>query len=131
MLNVLVVEDNLMNQRLLEKTLEKDGHSFHMAKNGVEALALFLKHGYDLVLMDIRMPVMDGVETTRNIRHLEGEMGRKPVPVYAMTANVIEQDWLEYEAAGMVGYLAKPFRLYALRKLLEKVAADRTIIPSE
>jgi len=107
-LRILVAEDNLVNQRLATRLLEKRGHFVTVAATGCEALAALEKSSFDLVLMDMQMPEMDGFEATAAIRKKE-----KPgthLPIVALTAHAMKGDREKCIAAGMDGYLAKPIR---------------------
>jgi CheY-like chemotaxis protein len=122
---VLLAEDNEINALLAIKSLEKLGAVVDWAKDGHEALALAeasfsgVRTPYDLVLMDIRMPGLDGHDTTRRIRQLEQALGRvEPVRVIALTANAQREDEQAARAAGLDGFLAKPFEIDALTELL-------------
>jgi two-component system sensor histidine kinase/response regulator len=123
-LRVLVAEDNLVNQRLVTRLLEKRGHFVVVAGNGQEALEALEKEGFDLVLMDVQMPVMDGFEATAAIRKREEGKGIR-VPVVALTAHAMKGDREKCLAAGMDGYLTKPIRPQQLDELLEKYLARR------
>ncbi len=105
---VLLVEDNLINQLIAEELLNLHGLSPDIAQNGKEALAKFQQKHYDLVLMDIQMPEMDGLEATRHIRAFEKSMGTIPVPIVAMTAHALQEDKVLSFAAGMDGHISKP-----------------------
>ncbi len=105
-LRVLVVEDNATNRRVLEALLGKLGVSVELVEGGQEALDALGRERYDMVLMDVQMPGMDGVETTRRIRASEGSGVR--IPIIAMTANTMKGDRETCLAAGMDGYLPKP-----------------------
>ena len=105
-LRILLAEDNKTNQLLAKATLEKLGHRVDIASNGLQAIDAVRRAPYDLVLMDVNMPEMDGVEATTKIRELEGEKGR--VPIIAVTANAMEGDKEKFLAAGMNDYLPKP-----------------------
>jgi len=107
-LHVLVADDNATNRFLAGKLLELFGCSFEMVENGQQAVDLAAKRPFDLVLMDIKMPVMDGVEATRAIRALAGAAGA--VPILALTANADERDAIAYRAAGMNGVVQKPIQ---------------------
>jgi PAS domain S-box-containing protein len=124
-LRVLVAEDNPVNQRLVVRLLEKRGHSVQVAVNGREALQALDKERFDLVLMDVQMPEMDGVEATVAIRETEKGTGLH-TPIIALTANAIKGDREKYLASGMDGYLAKPIRSLELDQLLESHMARRT-----
>jgi PAS domain S-box-containing protein len=113
-LHVLVAEDVELNRDLLADVLGRHGHEVVFATDGEEAVGLASRGGFDLVLMDAQMPVMDGVEATRRIRALEGPAGR--VPIVGLTANVMERDRRLCLAAGMQDCLGKPIdwaRLFA------------------
>ena len=105
-LHVLVADDNATNRFLAGKLLELFGCTFETAENGREAVDLATQQSFDLILMDIKMPVMDGVEATRTIRALAGVPGA--VPILALTANADERDAIGYRAAGMNGVVQKP-----------------------
>ena len=108
-LHILVAEDNEVNQVLVERVLEKRGHTLQMAKNGEEVLALLDQATFDMVLMDVQMPAMDGLEATRRIRDSEKGTGEH-IPIIAMTANAMKGDREICLAAGMDEYLSKPLR---------------------
>jgi signal transduction histidine kinase/CheY-like chemotaxis protein len=118
-LRILVAEDNLVNQRLAMRLLEKRGHLVEAAANGREALAALEKESYDLVLMDVQMPEMDGIETTARIRKKEKLSGGHQ-RIVALTAHAMKGDEERYLAAGMDGYLTKPIRPEELDGLLER-----------
>ena len=120
-LHVLLVEDNPVNQIVGLRTLEKLGHTAVLANNGSEALSLLSKQEFDLVLMDVQMPVMDGLTATRHIRATEKITGRH-IPIIAMTARAMRGDRQICIAAGMDGYIAKPIN----REELEKTMAQKT-----
>ncbi len=117
-LRILLAEDNLVNQRLAIRLLEKRGHRVSVAANGREALAALEKASYDLVLMDVQMPEMDGMEATARIREKEKLTGGHQ-PVVALTAHAMKGDQELCLAAGMDGYLTKPLRQQELDELLE------------
>ena len=118
-MRVLLVEDNPVNQRLARLLLEKNGHFVTVAGDGREALRALESGPFDLVLMDVQMPHMDGLEATRAIRGREKETGGR-VPVVAMTAHALKGDRERCLEAGMDGYISKPIRA---DELLEVVAA--------
>jgi CheY-like chemotaxis protein len=124
-MRVLLVEDNAVNQRLASRLLEKRGHSVFVAGNGLEALEALEKEGFDLVLMDVQMPVMDGLEATVAIRKKEGTSGIH-LPVVALTAHAMKGDREKCLAAGMDGYLTKPIRPQELDELLRSYLARRS-----
>ncbi len=127
-LRVLLAEDNPVNQLLASRLLEKRGHRVVVAANGREALAALEKESYDLVLMDIQMPEMDGLEATAAIREKEKGSGIHQ-PVIAMTAHAMKGDRERCLAGGMDGYLSKPIRLQELDELLEAYVARRPRAP--
>ena len=117
-LRILLAEDNLVNQRLAMRLLEKRGHSVVVAGNGRETLAAFESGGFDLILMDLQMPEMDGFEATAAIRDREREGGNR-ISIVALTAHAMKGDREKCLAAGMDGYLTKPIRPQELDELLE------------
>jgi two-component system, sensor histidine kinase and response regulator len=123
-LEILLAEDNEVNQKLAKRLLEKRGHHVMAAGNGLEALEAIRAGHYDLVLMDVHMPEMDGFEATRVLRAEEKESGRHQ-PVVAMTALVMKGDRERCMAAGMDGYLPKPIRSQELDQILELYAAHK------
>ncbi len=114
--SILLVEDNAVNQRVASRMIERIGHQVVVAENGVEAIAALKRQRFDLVLMDIQMPVMDGIEATQTIRSGEED---DHVPIVALTANALSGDRRRCIAAGMDDYLAKPFDLAAVRAMLD------------
>jgi CheY-like chemotaxis protein len=122
-LHLLLAEDNLVNQRVVSMLLQKVGHTFDLAANGAEALNLCRSRDYDLILMDLQMPVMDGREAVACIRKLEIEQGKRHVPVVALTAHAQESDRQMLLESGMDAYLSKPFTATGLYSLLEQLAA--------
>ena len=119
-LNVLLVEDHPVNQMLATTLLKKWGHRVTLAKNGQEAVTLFPTQAWDLVLMDMQMPVMGGTAATRLIR--ANEPAGQHTPIVAMTANAMESDRQECLDAGMDDHLSKPFSASALQAVLARVA---------
>jgi CheY-like chemotaxis protein len=117
-LSVLLAEDNLVNQRLVVRLLEKRGHRVVVAGTGLEALQALEKGSFDFVLMDVQMPEMDGIEATAVIRERE-KGGGLHQPVVALTAHAIKGDREKCMAGGMDGYLSKPIRPQELDQLLE------------
>jgi two-component system sensor histidine kinase/response regulator len=125
-LRVLVAEDNRVNQLLASRLLEKRGHCVVMAKNGREALEVLAKYRFDLVLMDLQMPEMDGLEATATLRQDEKRKGDgRYQPVIALTAHAMKGDKERCLAAGMDGYLTKPIRPEELDAILEVYVAQR------
>ena len=112
-LTVLLAEDGPVNQLLVKRLLENAGHTVTVVDTGTQAVEAVARTHYDIVLMDIQMPGMDGIEATVSIRKREGNAGRR-VPVIALTAHAMEGDRERCLAAGMDGYLSKPIRPEAL-----------------
>lgn len=115
---ILVAEDNPVNQDLIKTTLTMLNYKVDLAFNGKEALDAWAHKGYDIILMDGQMPVMDGFEATRQIRELEAAGSRSRVTIIAMTGQAITGDREIFLAAGMDDYLPKPFSLKQVRDLL-------------
>jgi len=107
-LRVLLAEDNRVNQRLAVRLLEKRGHTVLVVENGSEAVEAIKGQTFDLALLDIQMPVMDGIEAARLIRQFEQETGRSRLPLVAATAHAMREDEERCLAAGMDGYVSKP-----------------------
>ncbi|WP_424980719.1 ATP-binding protein [Leisingera sp. S232] len=118
-LRVLAAEDNRTNQLVLKKMLAPTGIQLTICSNGQEAVDTFAAQDFDLVLMDMSMPVMDGLEATRRLREWERENGCGPCPIVALTANVLSTDEAACRAAGMVGFITKPVRK---KELLDRIA---------
>ena len=119
---VLLAEDNLVNQRLTSRLLEKMGHVVTLAPNGQVALQLSAANEFDLVAMDMQMPIMDGLEATEKIRAREKKTGLH-LPIVAMTANAFEEDRERCLRAGMDGYIAKPVTSEAIKIEIARVMA--------
>jgi PAS domain S-box-containing protein len=117
-LQILLAEDNLVNQKLAVRLLQKRGHSVTVASNGLEVLAAMETRRFDAVLMDVQMPKMDGFETTAAIRARENISGTH-TPIIAMTAHAMKGDRERCLAAGMDGYVAKPLRAAELFEAVE------------
>ncbi len=120
-LRLLLVEDNPVNQMFAVAILEKKGHNVRIAINGQEALDILEKEQFDAVLMDIQMPVLDGLEATRRIRIREKESG-KHIPIIAMTAHAMQRDKEECFEVGMDHYISKPIRTEHLFEMLDGIA---------
>lgn len=117
-LKVLLVEDHVVNQRLAMSLLQRWGHEVHLAENGQIALDLLAVTKFDVVLMDMMMPVLDGLEATRRFRATE--LGPR-TPIVAMTANAMESDRTRCLEAGMDDYLSKPIKAQDLKLLLQNL----------
>ncbi len=118
-LNILIVEDNATNRRITRTYLEEWGHTVVAAHDGTDAVRAFSAEKFDLVLMDLQMPRMDGIAATASIRQMEAAGTR--VPIIALTANALKGVREECNAAGMCGYLAKPVREHELLAAIEEV----------
>jgi two-component system, sensor histidine kinase and response regulator len=137
-LRILLAEDNHVNQVLAARLLEKRGHTVTIVSNGRQALAELEKESFDLVLMDVQMPEMDGFEATAAIRAKESS-GRSHIPILAMTAHALKGDEERCLAAGMDAYISKPIRTAELFSTIEKVlgrggpasAVDDKVAPSD
>jgi CheY-like chemotaxis protein len=122
-LRILVVEDHPVNQKLASRLLEKEGHHVDLACNGQEGVDFSAAHAYDVILMDMQMPVMDGLEATRVIRRREEAQGLPHLPIIAMTANAMESDRQACLDAGMDEFVAKPIRVAELNEKLGQIKA--------
>jgi signal transduction histidine kinase/CheY-like chemotaxis protein len=119
-LRILLAEDNPVNQKLALRLLEKRGHSVLVAGDGQEALALLETNAVDLILMDLQMPKMNGIEATKAIRE-SGRNGSARTPIVAMTACALASDRQRCLDAGMNGYLSKPVRAAELYEMIDKL----------
>jgi two-component system sensor histidine kinase/response regulator len=117
--HVLLAEDNLVNQRVAAGLLIRRGHTVEIVNNGTEAVAAMRSHAYEVVLMDIQMPEMGGIEATRAIREWEASTGRHS-RIVALTAHAMAGDRERYLEAGMDGYLSKPIDPDALFAVVER-----------
>jgi CheY-like chemotaxis protein len=115
-LRILVAEDNLVNQKFIKYVLQKLGYEIVIADNGIEALKKLCESFYDVILMDVQMPEMDGFEATRMIRK---DFGTKPY-IIALTANAMQEDRNNCLLAGMNEYIAKPIKLEIIKEVLQK-----------
>ncbi|MBX9931375.1 MAG: PAS domain S-box protein [Methylobacterium sp.] len=118
-LQILLVEDVEINQELARAVLERGGHEVDIATNGFEAVAAVYARRYDLILMDVQMPGMDGITATRHIRMMERPDAA--IPIIAMTANVMPAQVAEFRAAGMNDHVGKPFRREELFAAIHRV----------
>jgi two-component system, sensor histidine kinase and response regulator len=129
-LQVLLAEDNIVNQQLAVRLLEKRGHLVTVASNGSEALALLKTSRFDLVLMDVQMPIMDGFQATAAIRKEEETTG-KHLPIIAMTAHAMHGDRERCLAGGMDAYISKPVQADELAAMVEEVVQLGTLPPKK
>ncbi len=127
-LRVLLAEDNKVNQLVARRLLERAGHHVELAENGLEAVAWFQKENFDIILMDVQMPEMDGFEATKSIRQIEQESGlASHTPIVALTAHAV----LGYQdrclAAGMNGFVTKPIQSQLLLDVMESLTAKGAV----
>ena len=135
-LHVLVAEDNRINQKLITTTLNNFGIQVTIAANGKEAVMLRKQNDYDLIFMDIQMPVMNGIEATREILHYEELSQQKHIPIIALTANALRGDREKYLEAGMDNYTPKPINIDLIKEIIREYYPGKAIqnnpsIPSE
>lgn len=122
-LRILVAEDNEINRRALESLLRRDAHFLRFASDGAEAVEKARAERFDAILMDVQMPGVDGLEATRRIRESEAAERRERTPVIGLTAHAFPEDARRCLAAGMDAYLAKPYHIDDLRRMLAQHAA--------
>ena len=128
-LRILAAEDHPVNRQVLTLLLSQAGITPHIVENGAEAVEAWREGAvdgpWDLILMDVQMPVMDGPTAARAIRAEELAGGRAPVPIIALTANVMTHQIEDYRRAGMATYVAKPIQVEALLTGIESALARR------
>eukprot|EP01114_Cavostelium_apophysatum_P014884 TRINITY_DN3962_c0_g1_i3.p1 TRINITY_DN3962_c0_g1~~TRINITY_DN3962_c0_g1_i3.p1 ORF type:complete len:2038 (-),score=502.37 TRINITY_DN3962_c0_g1_i3:121-6234(-) len=127
---ILVVEDNAVNQRVLLNYCKQKGFICNLASNGLEALNLFETMKYDLVLMDIEMPIINGIEASIKIREMEKAQGRKRTPIIGLSGNARAQQIEDGKAAGMDDYLTKPFHREEIYQAVAKYTHRNDLSPS-
>jgi len=118
---ILLVEDTLDSQMIVQAYLKNENHSIQIANNGLEAIRAYQEQDFDLILMDIQMPLMDGLEATRKIRQWEMETGKTRCPIVALTANAMRGDANESYNAGCDQHLTKPLRKKRLLELIKEI----------
>ncbi|WP_010662242.1 response regulator [Marinilabilia salmonicolor] len=116
-ISLLLVEDNVLNQKLIFLTLSKYGFKIDVANNGKEALDKLQIKNYDIILMDLMMPVMDGLEATRNIRKREQDTGNRNI-IIGLTANTYDADREKCIKEGMDEYMSKPFDIEVFKDII-------------
>lgn len=121
-LRILIAEDVALNAVVIQAMLDRQGHSSHVVGSGADAIAAIKDEPFDLVLMDIRMPVMDGIEATKIIRSMPGPEAR--IPIIALTADVMDQSRKAYKEAGFDGLVAKPVNQAELNRGIELVVSS-------
>ena len=129
-MHVLVAEDNIVNQRLATCVLEREGHRVQVASSGAEAIAMLERDEFDLVLMDIQMPGLDGLQAAARIREMERNTGKR-LPIVAMTAQTGDADQQRCLKAGMDAYVSKPIRVSELMNLIESVCPGGSFMESD
>jgi len=117
-LRILLAEDNNINRQVAVLSLKKFGCNIDTVENGQEALEKLISGNYDVILMDVQMPVMDGITATQKIREYESKMNLPPVRIIAMTANAMREDKEHCLAAGMDDYISKPFKPSELMRVI-------------
>ena len=117
-----MAEDNSDNVLLIEAFLKQTKHHLDVAEDGLAAVEMFRKNGYDVVFMDVQMPNMDGYEATAEIRRIEAAEGRTPTPVIALTAHALKEDEQRSLEVGCNGHLTKPIKKKVLLEVLQSVA---------
>jgi CheY-like chemotaxis protein len=125
-LKVLVADDDILNQRLMKVLLSREGHEVNVVSNGLEAFDAIKIQKFDIVFMDLRMPVMDGVEAARLIR--EWEEGGQHTFIVALTAGYIPENGQELFEAGIDNYIPKPFEMEHLQRMMKYRADARAAL---
>jgi CheY-like chemotaxis protein len=123
-LKVLVADDDLLNQRMMQVLLKHEGHSVDVVSNGLEAFDAVKFQKFDIVLMDLQMPVMDGIEASQRIR--EWENGGQHTFIVALTAGYLPEEGQRLFEAGIDNYLPKPFEMEHLQRMLKYRADARS-----
>jgi PAS domain S-box-containing protein len=120
-IKILLVEDNLMNQKIVIKGLRSYGHDITTANNGQEAVDIYKENNFDLTLMDVEMPIMNGIDAAAAMRQIEKEIGKKPTQIVALTAHIGKETQQKCFAAGMDDFLMKPINFELLFDIIEKI----------
>ena len=122
----MLAEDNLVNQKLACKILQNQGHHVDVVDNGEQAVLAVQEHRYDVILMDVSMPVMGGIEATIAIRDYENSAGIERVPIVALTAHAMLGDKEKCLQAGMNAYVSKPIRRVELVSTLQSLLSSKS-----
>jgi two-component system, sensor histidine kinase and response regulator len=130
-LNILAADDIEQNRKLLNIMLEKQGHRVTLASNGQEVIAALQTRSFDIILMDVQMPVVDGLTASLRIREMEREAGWDRTPIIALTASVLEQDRLAAKQADMDGFSSKPIELPLLLAEMQRVLTGSVAAQAE
>ncbi|HLT24095.1 MAG TPA: response regulator [Ignavibacteria bacterium] len=128
-INILVAEDNLINQKLINKLLTNRGYQTLVVEDGLKAVEALHNKSFDLVLMDIQMPIMDGYQATSYIRNVERLTGDH-IPIIAVTAFAMDSDRQKCYELGMDDFLAKPFNKMDFYNIIEKHLSSGRVISS-
>jgi two-component system, sensor histidine kinase and response regulator len=128
-LNILAADDIEQNRKLLSIMLDKEGHRVTLASNGQEVIDIFETQSFDLILMDVQMPEVDGLQACMRIREMEIAYDKPRTPIIALTASVLEQDRLATKQAGMDGFTSKPIELHLLLAEMERVLQGKEALP--
>lgn len=123
-LKILLVEDNRLNQKFAKVTLTQQGHFLDIVENGRLAIEKFQSETYDLILMDIQLPIMNGIEATKKIRQIETDHNQDPIKIIAVTAFALDNNREECIAAGMDDFLPKPFKPNQLIRMIDDIKFD-------
>ncbi len=123
-LRILLAEDDETTVFSISRLLEKSGHSVAVAHNGQEALEMHEANDFDLILMDVSMPIMDGIEACQRIRG-SGNSHKRDIPIIALTAYAMTGDKEKFLAAGMSGYVAKPINMETLMQMIAETFAEQ------
>ena len=123
-LRILLAEDSLVNQKLAVGLLERHGHEVTVANSGLEAISAIVRSPFDIILMDVQMPELDGLSATRQIREQEKQSGDRRIPIIAMTAHALKGDRERCLAAGMDEYVSKPIRERQLLAAMRMVVGE-------
>ena len=126
----LVAEDNIINQKLIKKTLEDFGLNVDLADNGLEAIEKFKQNKYDIIFMDIQMPIKDGIEALQEIHLYEKEMHLIPTPIIALTAHALKGDRERFMKKGFDEYITKPINRKDIETILKAFLPDKKYIPT-
>ncbi|TYQ31265.1 response regulator [Pseudanabaena sp. UWO310] len=118
--SILLAEDNPVNQKVAMRVLKHLGYEADIVGNGQEAIAAIADKAYDLILMDIQMPEMDGIQATKHIRDRENASQSPPIAIVAMTANATDDDQNICRDAGMSDYISKPIQIDKLKNILQR-----------
>ena len=123
-LRILAAEDNMVNQQVLKTVFEQVGVGLTIVGDGLEAVEAYRRQDWDIILMDVQMPILDGPEATQAIRAIEAEEGRRRTPIVALTANAMKHQEAAYLACGMDRLVAKPLKIEELFRVIVELACE-------